>query len=765
MALWRISLVFAAVFFGPASCARLKKSTTQRKLAESALVKSSAPDQNEKQLVSDKLMDQKDKIDEFISEHEANLKKNELSLAHLEANHAQTVKEYETYTDMWIKKLWYSFWEKKKLAELETARDDLRDRILTTKQLIDSIKLAIQNLNDAKDWTHENSQRARAYEENIAQLATQLELSKQDHTVTVASFRAQKALAKENSDSEDEAHKVEMSGLAKDIEEQTRELARLEDGTHDLHVELEKTKNTLQREISKHKQTIQGLEAKIKAADLDIEEATLLRAQAKDINEAKLATLQEQSAALKSNLATEQEALKAGHKDLEQAIQEGNDAIEGLKKKLQSDIAALEERITESHKSMLKQKKVNEEMMLSAQAKFREDIDVKSRQIDDFISAKKESLQELDALRKTHGEVATDAVVSEALHKAKVDLEFKLKLETNVRDTAVDNLRKMDVELARLNSEIDGKSKWYNKAWHHYVTKRLPNLKIDKNFLLIEIGDEKRRKLACEELISQLSTQIESKLGASQLAEVEEVAIEELEKQIIDVQGEKKKGVEANREALRLEKESGDDAIQILKDNVASLRSQKQAVNDELQELVVSKTHDKHHELEIAKAAKQRIIDTHEATVQSLSGVLSVNELDEQEIRSNEQLADEKHAEAVQDLNDLKTNLMDQKHSLEAQQQAKDADLKKFESDQSKHIDDVRASVAEGLEDLKQFKADEEKSHADAKLKLADIQQLKESENQEEIEMLHAQIQSIQESKIAAEADLREIEQGLPNSA
>merc|ERR1712194_125446 len=362
----------------------------------------------------------------------------------------------------------YSFWEKKKLAELETARDDLRDRILTTKQLIDSIKLAIQNLNDAKDWTHENSQRARAYEENIAQLATQLELSKQDHTVTVASFRAQKALAKENSDSEDEAHKVEVSGLAKDIEEQTRELARLEDGTHDLHVELEKTKNTLQSEIAKHKQTIQGLEAKIKAADLDIEEATLLRSQAKDINEAKLATLQEQSAALKSNLATEQEALKAGHKDLEQAIQEGTDAIEGLKQQLQSDIAALEGRITESHKSMLQQKKVNDEMMLSAQAKFREDIDVKSRQIDDFISAKKDSLQELDALRKTHGEVATDAVVSEALHKAKVDLEFKLKLETNVRDTAVDNLRKMDVELARLNSEIDGKSKWYNKAWHHY---------------------------------------------------------------------------------------------------------------------------------------------------------------------------------------------------------------------------------------------------------------------------------------------------------
>merc|ERR1712194_707669 len=553
-------------------------------------------------------------------------------------------------------------------------------------------------------------------------------------------------------------------GLAKDIDEQTRELARLEDGTHDLHVELEKTKNTLQREIAKHKQTIQGLEAKIKAADLDIEEATLLRSQAKDINEAKLATLQEQSAALKSNLATEQEALKAGHKDLEQAIQGGNDAIEGLKQQLQSDIAALEERITESHKSMLKQKKVNEEMMLSAQAKFREDIDVKSRQIDDFISAKKESLQELDALRKTHGEVATDAVVSEALHKAKVDLEFKLKLETNVRDTAVHNLRKMDVELARLNSEIDGKSSsWFGfgKVWHHYFTQHLPILKRDRKFLLIEIGDEKGRKLACEELISQLSTQIESKLGASQLAEVEEVAIEELEKQIIDVQGEKKKKRGPKKKKKKKKKKSGDDAIQILKDNVASLRSQKQIVNDELHELVVSKSHDKHHELEIAKAAKQIIIDTHEATVQSLSGVLSVNELDEQEMRSNEQLADEKHAEAVQDLNDLKTNLMDQKHSLEAQQQAKDADLKKFESDQSKHIDDVRASVAEGLEDLKLFKADEEKSRADAKLKLADIQQLKESENQEEIEMLHAQIQSIQESKIAAEADLREIEQGL----
>merc|ERR1711920_26168 len=46
----------------------------------------------------------------------------------------------------------------------------------------------------------------------------------QDQVAMVDAHQAQKALAKENSDREDEAHKAEMAKLAKDIEEQKMNL-------------------------------------------------------------------------------------------------------------------------------------------------------------------------------------------------------------------------------------------------------------------------------------------------------------------------------------------------------------------------------------------------------------------------------------------------------------------------------------------------------------------------------------------------------------
>merc|ERR1712187_975018 len=186
--------------------------------------------------------------------------------------------------------------------------------------------------------------------------------------------------------------------------------------------------------------------------------------------------------------------------------------------------------------SVVNQKKVNEAVILSAQAKFKESVDTITRQIEDFTSAKEASLKALDELRKAHGEEATDAVVSETLHKAKVDLEFKLKLETHARDTAVTNIHNMGVERARLGAEIQSLSKWYNGWWHRLITKKLPRLERNLNFLNIEIDEETRRRDRCIELISQLSARIELKLNASQLAEVEEAALEELEKQISDKQ-------------------------------------------------------------------------------------------------------------------------------------------------------------------------------------------------------------------------------------
>merc|ERR1712151_80209 len=530
-------------------------------------------------------------------------------------------------TDMWLKKMWYEFWRKNQLEQMKNERDDLAARIQTTEKLIQSIRETIKNLKDAKQWTHDAAQRAKAFENSIEKLSTQLQLAKQDHTAQRAELQAQKASAKENSDRLDEAHKAEMAELAEDIKKQSDELARLETGSHDLHSELEKTKEALKAEIDKLEKSIKELQAKIIATDLQIKEAEMERAQAEENAEAKLATLHEKRTALKDRVASEQSSLDAAKADLERTIREKQVEIEDLKAQLRSDIASLETRISASQKRILEQKRVNEEVMLSSQDKFRANIAEKSRQIEDLTAAKKDSLQELDELRKAHGEAATDAVVSETLHKAKLDLDYKLKLEKQVRETAVDNIRRMEAEVKLKQAELKSKSKWYNYLWHRWITKRAQELERDLRFLGIEIAEQKRAKSDCEELISRLSTQIESKLNAAQLAEVEEVAIEELERQIIDTQSQKKKEMEANEQALRLQKETADEAIKALQEQTGDLKSKKQAVSGELDELE-NKSLSKDTELAIAKKEKEEIVESHNKTVEGLLAVLEDNEHD-----------------------------------------------------------------------------------------------------------------------------------------
>merc|ERR1712137_528271 len=49
-----------------------------------------------------------------------------------------------------------------------------------------------KNLKDAKQWTHDAAQRAKAFENSIEQLSTRLQLAKQDHTAQRAELQAQK---------------------------------------------------------------------------------------------------------------------------------------------------------------------------------------------------------------------------------------------------------------------------------------------------------------------------------------------------------------------------------------------------------------------------------------------------------------------------------------------------------------------------------------------------------------------------------------------
>merc|ERR1712176_397524 len=303
-----------------------------------------------------------------------------------------------------------------------------------------------------------------------------------------------------------------------------------------------------------------------------------------------------------------------------------------------------------------------------------------------------------------------------------------------------------EAEVKLKKAELKSKSKWYNSLWHRYVTKQVPQLEQELRFLSIEIAEEKTRKSNCEDLISRLSAQIESKLNAAQLAEVEEVAIEELERQIIETQSQKKKEMESNEQALRLQKETGDEAISALQDQADDLKSKRQAVVGELDELE-NKKHSKDAELAIAKKEKEEIVESHKSTVESLSAVLEDNEHDTKEIQENEQRAEMRHTEAVKALNEIKQAMTGQKHSAEAQKKTKDTELSKFVSGQLERIEDVEVSLKDGIKDLKQFKEDEEESHAETKIKMSEIQQVRENEQQSEIDELQAQIKSTQQDK------------------
>merc|ERR1712217_619173 len=99
--------------------------------------------------------------------------------------------------------------------------------------------------------------------------------------------------------------------------------------------------------------------------------------------------LHEQRKTLKDDVAKEQSALDAAKADLERTIREKQVEIKDLKVQLRSDIASLENSISASKKRVSEQKRVNEEVMLSSQDKFRANIAEKSRQIEDLTAAKK----------------------------------------------------------------------------------------------------------------------------------------------------------------------------------------------------------------------------------------------------------------------------------------------------------------------------------------------------------------------------------------
>merc|ERR1712061_911306 len=130
----------------------------------------------------------------------------------------------------WNWKIWSEHLNniEKEIARLEKREKSLRDLINTTKE-------TVTNLKDAKQWTHDASQRAKNHEQRIESLHSQLENAKQEHVEIAQANAVAERQAKEASDEKLRVFEAELAALRNEIAKQQTELDSLNSGTHDLH--------------------------------------------------------------------------------------------------------------------------------------------------------------------------------------------------------------------------------------------------------------------------------------------------------------------------------------------------------------------------------------------------------------------------------------------------------------------------------------------------------------------------------------------------
>merc|ERR1712039_39580 len=127
--------------------------------------------------------------------------------------------------------------------------------------------------------------------------------------------------------------------------------------------------------------------------------------------------------------------------------------------------------------------------------------------------------------------------------------------QEDAKRAAESNIERIKRTISIKKAELAHEDKWY-KFWNWEIWSRTKtDLKAALRQLKKDKATEEGRVINCGELISRLSTQIESKLTASNLAEVQEVAIDELERQIQDKQNELKKAVEDEQTERALAKD------------------------------------------------------------------------------------------------------------------------------------------------------------------------------------------------------------------
>lgn len=152
------------------------------------------------------------------------------------------------------------------------------------------------------------------------------------------------------------------------------------------------------------------------------------------------------------------------------------------------------------------QKTENVAKLLALKAEFNEELASKTRQINEFLAAKNESLEALKGLKNEHAEVADGAVVSEALHKARDDLELKLGLQEDAKATAELNLQRKKSEKKLKEAELEEAKEiwrvWYWEIW----SSRQNNLRNVIQSLTKDIAAEGVRIRYSANIIKRLST-------------------------------------------------------------------------------------------------------------------------------------------------------------------------------------------------------------------------------------------------------------------
>merc|ERR1719436_147531 len=512
------------------------------------------------------------------------------------------------------------------------------------------------------------------------------------------------------------------------------------------------------------KQTIEGHALRIKhltAAILDNERETKAaenaREQSKDKYEATLATLREGRKALEEQSATERAQMAAAQQDLDRETEEGNAAIEDLKKQMQQQIEGLNADIEARRGAIQKQKIENDAKLLALNAKYTDEIERKTQIINDFKSAQKDSREELAALKNTHlAEASDDAVVSEALHKAKEDLEFKIKLQEAAKNAAESNIDRIKRTINIKKAELEHEDKWY-KFWNWEIwSSTKTNLKNALAQLEKDRATEEGRAVNCGELISRLSTQIESKKTAKDLAEVQEVAIDELERQIQDEQNELAKAVEDEQTERALAKATGDDQVRTFENMLHELKAQKNTATATLDQLE-SGTHDKHHDLEAVKAALSGIIATHNKAIQNLTAAIFVSKNNEGELVAAEENDVADHDELVTSLKKDKDQMIAHQKSAEELKKSEEDNLAKLEANHQATVDGLKEQLSGVIEDLKQGRADQREDYEAQKLAREKVLQMEKETHANDLATLTAQIDELAKSKAEVADDLKEI--------